>query len=66
MRAVLRATLAARRAAYRSGKLFAGLKFGFSFHCDLPNNFGVYRTEAGSSRSKRSTASLRSSRFTDL
>jgi hypothetical protein len=28
-------------AANRGGKLFAGLKFGFSFHCDLSNDFGV-------------------------
>ena len=32
---------APERAADRGGKLFAGLKFGFSFHCDLSNNFGV-------------------------
>jgi hypothetical protein len=56
-----------------SGKLFAGLKFGFSFHCDLSNNFGVLpelsytlqasanNTEARSNRSKRSTAALRGS-----
>jgi len=32
---------ASERAANGGGKFFAGLKFGFSFHCDLSNNFGV-------------------------
>ena len=32
---------ASQSAADGGGKLFAGLKFGFSFHGDLSNNFGV-------------------------
>ena len=32
---------AAKRAADRRGKFFARTKFGFSFHCDLSNTFGV-------------------------
>ncbi len=32
---------AAQRPADRRGKFFTRRKFGFSFHCDLANNFGA-------------------------
>ena len=32
---------ASERTPNSGGEFFAGLCFGFSFHCDLSNNFGV-------------------------
>ena len=32
---------ASERTPNSGGEFFASMKFGFSFHCDLSNNFGV-------------------------